>query len=139
MLGVSEAVSVVSVLIAIFSIVIAAIVANHNKDKDTKQETREEVERHAALKYQVDLTNKTLTTKLDGIDSGIRDLKADNRQFRSELSKIKDDLRAEIQEVREIALHAQELSEASHRRLNRSGIEKDVGPETKGEKDETLA
>lgn len=50
--------------------------------------------------------------RLDSIDNGIRDIKAENRS-----------MRREIQEVRDIALHADERAESAHKRLDRAGID----------------
>lgn len=57
----------------------------------------------------------TIGTKLDFISSDIKDIKADQRSFRSE-----------INDVRRIAVLAQERAEAAHSRLDRSGIDDHV-------------
>lgn len=50
--------------------------------------------------------------RLDSIDNGIRDIKAENRAIRSELT-----------DVRDIAQHAVERAEAAHSRLDRAGVD----------------
>lgn len=50
--------------------------------------------------------------RLDSIDNGIRDIKAENRS-----------MRIEIKEVRDIAQHGVDRAEAAHARIDRSGID----------------
>lgn len=51
-------------------------------------------------------------TKLDFIGNDLKDIKADNRRTKSE-----------VNEVRQIAMHAQERADAAHNRLDRAGID----------------
>ena len=50
--------------------------------------------------------------RLDSIDNGIRDIKAENRAIRSEMK-----------EVRDISQHALERAESAHARIDRAGID----------------
>lgn len=124
-MNVSSAVTVISCLIAFGSLITAIVVLVRNSNKDNKLEAKEAVEIHAGLQSQIDITNTTITQRLDSIDSGVRDLRADNRGMRNDITKIRDDLRDEMREVRDEAKHAVELAEAAHRRLDRAGIDAD--------------
>lgn len=135
MVNLGDVVTVVSVLIAIGSLVVAVVVATRNKSKDTKQETKEAVEIHAGLQSQIDVLKTSLDMQLSSIDSGVRDLRADNRGFRSELTKLRDDLRDEMREIHDEAAHAVELAEAAHRRLDRMGAPEDASVKKLKEKE----
>lgn len=50
--------------------------------------------------------------RLDSIDNGIRDIKAENRAIRSELT-----------DVRDMSQHALDRAEAAHARIDRAGID----------------
>ena len=52
------------------------------------------------------------STKLDIISNDIKDIKAENRRYSSEL-----------RDVHEIAVHARERADAAHERLDRAGID----------------
>ena len=108
-----------------------------NSHKSVREETKENVEIHAGLQSQIDIVNTTITSRLDTIDDGIRDLKAEGRNTRNDVSKYRDDMHDEIRKLREdihddiddvriSALHAVELAEAAHRRLDRLGAEPDA-------------
>lgn len=125
MVSIGDVVTVVSVLVAVGSLIVALVAATHNKSKDTKQEAKEAVEVHAGLQGQIDVLKTSLDMQLSSIDSGVRDLRADNRGLRSELTKLRDDLRDEMRDVHDEARHAVELSEAAHRRLDRMGAPED--------------
>lgn len=56
--------------------------------------------------------NAEVITKLDFMSNDLKDIKADNRRTKSE-----------INEVRQIAQHAQERADAAHNRLDRAGID----------------
>lgn len=114
-------VTVGSLVIAFVSCMVAIMAFSRNKDNDTKQETKEDMQARASLTASI----RVLDTKLESIDGGIRDLKAENRNFRDEIGKMKETLRQDIKSVEEKAIHALELAEASHRRLDRAGVDKD--------------
>ncbi len=97
---------------------------------EVKEETKESIEARAHLQSQIDVLKESFGNNLVSIDNGIRDLKADNRSFRSDLTKIRDEFRDEIHEVHDEAKHALELAQAAHRRLDRLGAEPD--PEIDG-------
>lgn len=118
-------ISICSVLVAFVSLIFTIITLNHNKHKDVKSETKENVEIHAGLQSQIDTLKTINVSRLDAIDNGIRDLKADNRGFRSELTKMRDDLHEEMRGINDKAVHATELAEAAHRRLDRIGAAED--------------
>ena len=114
-------VTFISLVIAAGSLVIAFVSFQKNSHRETRNDTEHDVEARADIKAEI----KVLDTKLEGIDSGIRDLKAENRSFRNELAKVRDEMRKDVRETYEVAKHALELAEASHRRLDRLGAEKD--------------
>lgn len=53
-----------------------------------------------------------ILARLDSIDNGVRDIKAENRALRSEMK-----------DVRDISQHALDRAEAAHARIDRSGID----------------
>lgn len=53
-----------------------------------------------------------ILARLDSIDNGIRDIKAENRAIRSELT-----------DVRDMSQHALDRAEAAHARIDRAGID----------------
>lgn len=133
MVEIGSVITVISVCVAIGSLAISAFMANHNKTKDVKEETKDNVEIHASLQSQIDILSNTISPRIETIDDGIRDLKAENRTVRSEITQMRDDMHKEIRdlrddmhnqisEVNEKAIHATELAEAAHRRLDRAGI-----------------
>ncbi len=119
-------IEVISITVGIGGFVVAFATLWGNSRKETKNETKESVEVHSKLQSEIDVLNKIIGTRLDTIDNGIRDLKADNRSMRADITKLRDDLRDEIRNVHEEAKHAIELSEAAHRRLDRIGAEPDI-------------
>lgn len=134
MISVTTVITIVSVAIAFISVTIAILSFLHNRDNDKRSEVRDNVEIHAGLQSQIEVMktnmdnqNKMMTTQLGSIDSGVRDLRADNRGFRAELTKMRDDLRDEMRDIHDEALHAVELAEAAHRRLDRMGADPDPG------------
>lgn len=118
-------ITVISLCIAAGSLVIAFFSFQRNTTKDTKDETKENVEIHAGLQSQIDTINAVQITRLEAIDNGIRDLKAERRTDSANINKRFDELRDEIRDVHDEAKHAKELAEAAHRRLDRLGAEPD--------------
>lgn len=112
-------ISVFSVCIGVGGFIVALTTLMGNRKKTTKDETKEQVEAHANLQAQINITNQTISARLDAIDGGVRDIRADNRGMRTEITKMRDDLRDEIKEIHDEARHAIELAEAAHRRLDR--------------------
>ena len=126
MVSIETIITVASIAIAFLSLTFTAVTFLRNRDKDVKNETKDNVEIHANLQSQIDILGKTIPTQLETIDSGVRDLRADNRGLRSDITKMCDDLRDEIKEVHDEAKHGVELAEAAHRRLDRLGAEPDL-------------
>jgi hypothetical protein len=62
--------------------------------------------------------------KLDFIGNDVKDIKAENRRTASEIQKMRENHTAELGEVRDIAIHAQERADAAHNRMDRAGIDK---------------
>lgn len=122
-------VTVGSFFIAIISVIVAIVTLWNNKHKDvrneTKAETKEQVEAHAGLQAQIDTVNAVQIARLDAIDNGIRDLKAERRVDSQNVQKRFDELREDMRDIHDEAMHARELAEAAHRRLDRAGIEQD--------------
>ncbi len=132
----STVITVIGCIVGVLGFAVAFVTLWRSKEADTKEETKENVAVHTGLQSQIDVLNGILETRLDAIDNGVRDLKADNRGFRSELIKMRDEIREElrlmraemddrISEVHDEARHALELAEAAHRRLDRIGAAKD--------------
>lgn len=112
-------------IVGILGIVVTfATLYNSRKDKHG-MDIKDNVEIHSGLQSQIDTINAVQITRLDSIDNGIRDLKAENRSMRGEITKLRDDLRDEIRETHDEARHATELAEAAHRRLDRIGAAPD--------------
>lgn len=120
--------SFTSLLIGIAGFCVAFATLWINRNKTIKEEAKETVEEHADLRAQVSVNNAKIFTRLDTIDDGVRDIKADNRGIRSDIASLRDTLRDEIRDVHDEAKHALELAEAAHRRLDRAGIDQDVSP-----------
>lgn len=122
-------VTVGSFFIAIISVIVAIVTLWNNKHKDVrneaKAETKEQVEAHAGLQAQIDTVNAVQIARLDAIDNGIRDLKAERRVDSQNVQKRFDELREDMRDIHDEAMHARELAEAAHRRLDRAGIEQD--------------
>lgn len=118
MISVEILITIISVVIALGSLVTAIVVMSRNRIKDAKAETNE----YASQRVSIGI----LSTRLDSIDNGVRDLRADNRGLRSELTKMRDDLRDEIRDIHDEARHGIELAEAAHRRLDQIGAEQDM-------------
>lgn len=97
-----DVITAITTTVAILAFVVAFATYIRDGKNDMRDETREESEN----------TGRILS-RLDGIDAGIRDIKAENRLMRDE-----------IKEVREIAQKAKSLAESAHSRLDRSGIDK---------------
>lgn len=119
-------IAVVGCLIGVGGFIVAIATLWSNRGKDVKSETKEQVEIHAGLQSQIDTINAVQMTRLDAIDNGIRDLKADRRSDSNQMNKRFDELRDEIKDIHDEAQHAVELAEAAHRRLDRAGIEQDI-------------
>lgn len=84
-------------LIALLSLIVAFATWLSNTKKDSGKQ---------------DSHNAVVVTKLDGIDSNVKEIKEDMRTFRKDL-----------EDVRDIAIHASERAEAAHHRLDRAGID----------------
>lgn len=112
-------ISIFSVIVGVGGFVVALVTLSHNKKKDMQGETKEQVEIHAGLQSQIDTINAVQMTRLDAIDNGIRDLKAERRTDSAQMNKRFDELRDEVRDVYDEARHARELAEAAHRRLDR--------------------
>lgn len=120
-----EALPIISCIVGFCSLVVAIVVVVRNSSKDKRNEDKDNVQIHADLQSQINVQNSTTMMSLNNIDSGIRDLRADNRGLRADLTKLRDDLRDEMKEIHNEAMHATELAEAAHRRLDRLGAEPD--------------
>lgn len=133
MMGTGTIITITSVLIALGSLVTAIVTLARNGKKETKSEVKENVEIHASLQSQISVLKTSLDNRdmmmgqqLSSIDSGVRDLRADNRGMRNEITKLRDELRDEIKEIHDEAKHGVELAEAAHRRLDRLGADPDI-------------
>lgn len=100
-MSVEDLITIIGMLMGIAGVTIAAWSLLHTRDKSKADETKENVQVHANLQNQITETNALISTKLESIDDGVRDLKAENRSFRRDLSDIKDTLRKEMNEVRD--------------------------------------
>lgn len=60
-----------------------------------------------------DAQNAIVNTKLDSIVDKVSEIKEDQRTFR-----------ADLEDVKAVAVHASERAEAAHNRLDRAGIDK---------------
>lgn len=125
MVSIQTIITVISVTIAFLSLTFTAASFGKNHSKDKTNEVKDNTEIHVGLQSQIDIMRETVLTKIEGIDSGVRDLRADNRGLRADITKMRDDLRDEIREVHDEAKHGVELAEAAHRRLDRMGAEPD--------------
>lgn len=96
-----EVITAITATVAVFSFIVALATYIRGGKKDVREETKEEAE-HTGI----------VLTRLNSIDDGIRDIKAESRS-----------MRAEIQQVRDIAQHASERADAAHSRLDRAGID----------------
>lgn len=116
---------VFSFIVGACGFIVAFTTLWNNSRKTTKEETGKDVREKVTLQAQIDIVNNTLMTRLNAIDDNIRDLKADNRSVKNDITKMRDELRDEIKEIRDMSQHALELSESAHRRLNRLGADPD--------------
>jgi hypothetical protein len=105
----TEIVTAVSVTVAVMS----AILALATYMRGGKQV----VQGDAAERAETNL-------KLDFIGNDVKDIKAENRRTASEIQKMRENHTAELGEVRDIAIHAQERADAAHNRMDRAGIDK---------------
>lgn len=137
-MSVEDLITIIGMLMGIAGVAIAAWSLLHTRDINKTSETKENVQVHADLQNQITEIQTTMNTKLESIDDGVRDLKAENRSFRQDLSSIKDTLREEmrsmkddihdeIKDTNEKAVKAMDLAEAAHRRLDRIGAPEDTG------------
>lgn len=92
-----EIATAVSVTIAVMSAVIALATYVRGGKHDISNDAAQDAE---------------VITKLDFVINDLKDIKADGRRNKTE-----------INEVRQIALHAQERANAAHNRLDRAGID----------------
>ena len=90
-------VTAISITVAVFGFVVALATYIRGGTKDAKKEASENAENEGRV-----------LARLDSIDDGIRDIKAENRSMRNE-----------IREVRDIAQHAKERADAANNRLDR--------------------
>lgn len=125
MMSVEQLITVVSCIVGIGGFFVAFYVMWSNKNNGVRNETKEQVEVHAGLQSQIDTINAVQMTRLDAIDNGIRDLKAERRADATNINKRFDELRDDLKDVHDEAKHAIELAEAAHRRLDRMGAEPD--------------
>lgn len=125
MVSIQTMITVISVAITFLSLTFTAVRFNKDSHNEKTNEVKDNTEIHAGLQSQIDIMRETVITKIEGIDSGVRDLRADNRGLRADITKMRDDLRDEIREVHNEAKHGVELAEAAHRRLDRMGAEPD--------------
>ena len=94
-----------------------------NRTKHHRDEATSNTEKLVTLKSQIDSNNTVHMMRLDSIDGGIRDLKAERKMDNENINRRFDELREDIIDVRDKSIHAQELAEAAHRRLDRAGID----------------
>lgn len=120
-----QIVTLVSLAIAAGSLIVAYFTFQRNSKKMDTDDTKENVQIHAGLQSQIDTINAVQMTRLDAIDNGIRDLKAERRQDSAQMNKRFDEMRDEIRDIRDGVTHATELAEAAHRRLDRIGADPD--------------
>lgn len=124
-MSVEQLITVVSCIVGIGGFFVAFYVMWSNKNTGVRAETKEQVEVHSGLQSQIDTINAVQMTRLDAIDNGIRDLKAERRADATNINKRFDELRDDLKDVHDEARHAVELAEAAHRRLDRMGAEPD--------------
>lgn len=124
-MSVEQLITVVSCIVGLGGFFVAFYVMWSNKNTGVRTETKEQVEVHAGLQSQIDTINAVQMTRLDAIDNGIRDLKAERRADATNINKRFDELRDDLKDVHDEAKHAMELAEAAHRRLDRMGAEPD--------------
>lgn len=86
-----------TILIATFSLIIAFVTFLSRSKKESGEQ---------------DAHNAKVIAKLDFIGEDVKDIKAEQRSFRTE-----------INEIRSIATHASERAEAAHHRLDRAGLD----------------
>lgn len=124
--------SFISLVIGFVGAIIAFATLWSSSKKNTKEETKESVETHAELQSQLNVLSNTIAPRLNTIDDGIRDLKAENRNTRSEMVALRDSIHDELREINDKATHALDLAEAAHRRLDRAGIDQDTNGKKEG-------
>lgn len=110
--------TITSVIIAIGSLVVAYTSMKKNDHRNDKNETKENVEIHSKLQSQIDVLSNTMAPRVESIDNGIRDLKAERRIDTQNMNKRFDELKDELRDVHTDAKYAIELAKASHRRLD---------------------
>lgn len=93
----SEVVTAITITIAVLGFIVALATYIRGGTKDAKEEAKENAQNDGRV-----------LARLDSIDNGIRDIKAENRSMRNE-----------IREVRDIAQHAKDRADAAHNRLDR--------------------
>lgn len=123
------AVSVVSVLIGFGGLIFTIITLSHNRKKDIVSDT----EKRAAY-------DSKIMTKLDSMIDDMKDMKADGRNTRGEIQKVKDDLSAEIKgmnsefnekfiDLTRDILRVEMSANAAHGRLDVIGAPRSKGKE----------
>lgn len=115
--------TILALIVAAIGMLIAFFSLNHNMKTAEKDDTKENAEKHSSLQGQIDTISTVYMVRLDSIDDGIRDLKAERRIDSSNFNDRFDQLHHEILGVHDDSKHAIELAEAAHRRLDRAGIE----------------
>lgn len=93
----TEVITSVTATIAVLGFLVALASFLHDNKNDAKDEAK---------------SDGRVLARLDSIDNGIRDIKAENRSMRKDM-----------QEIRDIAQHANDRAESAHHRLDRAGID----------------
>lgn len=96
-----DVVTAITATVAVLGFIIALATYVRGGKKNIQEEAKENAENAGIV-----------LTRLNSIDDGIRDIKAESRAMRTE-----------IQQVRDIAQHANERAESAHSRLDRAGID----------------
>lgn len=122
-------ISVISVLIGFGGLIFTAVTLSHNRKKDITADTAKQAESEARI-----------MTSIGHIGDDIKDIKADNRNVRGEIQKVKDDLSDEIKgisndfndkylELTKEVLRVEMAATAAHSRLDIIGAPRSKGKE----------
>lgn len=106
--------TLISIVVALGSLITAMVVIHRNKIKDDKNSIIENKEAH----HQIEIVNSKISTRLDAIDNGVRDIKADNRSIKEEIRHLRDNLSDDIKEVNTLATNAFHLAEKANSRID---------------------
>lgn len=126
---VAAVVSLVSVLIGFGGLIFTAVTLSHNRKKDIVADTSKQAESEARI-----------MTSIGHIGDDIKDIKADNRNVRGEIQKVKDDLSDEIKgisndfndkfiDLTKEVLRVEMSATAAHNRLDVIGAPRGKGKE----------